>query len=175
MTPRAQPRLSGEGVVLRPFRDDDADVVIAAGRDPLIPAMSTVTAGGDVHDARRYVLDQLSRAATGTGWSYAIADGDDVAVGQVGLGLLDDGRAMVGYWVAEQYRRRGYAGRALRVFTEWAVTLPDVERLELYVEPENEASWRAAESAHYCREGLLRRWQRVAGESRDMYMYAFCT
>jgi RimJ/RimL family protein N-acetyltransferase len=85
---------------------------------------------------------------------------------------IEHGRASVGYWVAASHRRRGYAGRALRVLTDWAATLSDITRLELYVEPFNEPSWRAAESAGYRREGLLHRWQVVAGEPRDMYMYA---
>ncbi len=43
--------------------------------------------------------------------------------------------------------------------------------LELYVEPWNEGSWRAAESAGFTREGLLTHWQKVGDERRDMYMY----
>ena len=41
------------------------------------------------------------------------------------------------------------------------------------VEPWNEGSWRAAERAGFVREGLLRSWQRVGDERRDMYMYGF--
>jgi ribosomal-protein-alanine N-acetyltransferase len=52
------------------------------------------------------------------------------------------------------------------------LTLPDVHRLELYVEPWNEGSLRAAERAGYTREGLLRRWQEVGGQRRDRYMYS---
>lgn len=170
-----QPRLQGEGVVLRPFTEDDVDVVIEAGRDPLIPLITTVRARGDRSQALRYIANQHSRSAAGTGWSYAITDADtDRAVGQIGLRRRDieHGRASVGYWVAASQRRHGYAGRALRVLTTWAASIPDITRVELYVEPFNEASWRAAESAGYHREGLLQRWQVIAGEPRDMFMYA---
>ena len=51
----------------------------------------------------------------------------------------------------------------------------DLDRLELYVEPRNEGSWRAAEQAGYRREGLMRAWGRVAGEPRDMFMYSQLT
>lgn len=58
-------------------------------------------------------------------------------------------------------------------FDRLAATLPDITRLELYVEPFNEPSWRAAESAGYRREGLLlQRWQIIDERPRDMYMYA---
>lgn len=171
----AQPRLDGGGVVLRPFTVNDLDAVIEAGRDPLIPLITTVRAHGDRAEALKYVTNQHSRSATGSGWSYAIADaGKDICVGQIGLRRRDieHGRASVGYWVAESHRRRGYAGKALKVLTDWAATLPEITRLELYVEPFNEPSWRAAEAAGYRREGLLQRWQVVDGKPRDMYMYA---
>jgi RimJ/RimL family protein N-acetyltransferase len=46
------------------------------------------------------------------------------------------------------------------------------DRLELYVEPWNEGSWRAAEAIGYKREGLLRAWQMVGDARKDMYMYS---
>ncbi len=171
----AQPRLEGEGVVLRPFEESDVDVVIEAGRDRLISLITTVCAHGDRSDALEYIANQHARSATGSGWSYAIADkATDRAVGQIGLWRrdIDHGRASIGYWVVASQRGQGYAGRALRLLTSWAATIPEITRIELYVEPVNDSSWRAAESAGYQREGLLQRWQVVAGEPRDMYMYA---
>ena len=48
-----------------------------------------------------------------------------------------------------------------------------IDRIELYVEPWNVASARTATSAGFVREGLLRSWQKVGDERRDMDMYAF--
>jgi RimJ/RimL family protein N-acetyltransferase len=47
-----------------------------------------------------------------------------------------------------------------------------VPRLELHVEPWNTASIRTAEGAGYRREGLLRSWEAVGGERRDMLMFS---
>ena len=82
------------------------------------------------------------------------------------------GRLAVGYWVAATSRRRGYATDALACVSGWGLSLPGVNRVELSVEPWNEGSWRAAESAGFRREGLLRRWQPVGDEPRDMFMYS---
>lgn len=38
--------LPAEGVVLRPFRDDDAGLVLDAGQDALIPLITTVPSRG---------------------------------------------------------------------------------------------------------------------------------
>lgn len=51
------------------------------------------------------------------------------------------------------------------MLSDWGLALPGVHRLELYVEPWNEGSWRTAERAGYTREGLLRSWQQVGRAS----------
>lgn len=58
------------------------------------------------------------------------------------------------------------------MISRWGLGLPDIHRLELYVEPWNEASWRAAEQVGYQREGLLRSWESIGDQRRDMYMYS---
>ncbi len=82
------------------------------------------------------------------------------------------GRASIGYWIAPGFRRQGYAAAALGVLVDWASTLTEIKRLELYVEPWNEGSWRAAEACGFLREGLLRSWEQVGDERKDMYMYS---
>ncbi len=85
---------------------------------------------------------------------------------------IDTGRASTGYWIAPQFRRRGYARAALLALTNWALTHSEVQRLQLFVEPWNQASWRTAEACGYQREGLLRGWQRVGDTRKDMYAYS---
>lgn len=169
-------RVVGPVVSLRPFEDRDGSLVASAAGDSLIPMITTVPADGGSAGIRAYIRRQNGRLAEGAGYSFAIADSQtDEGVGQIGLwtGMLAaNGRASVGYWIGPAFRRRGYATAAIRLVAEWASTLPEVKRLELYVEPWNEGSWRAAESAGFVREGLLRSWQQVGDRRRDMYMYS---
>ncbi len=58
------------------------------------------------------------------------------------------------------------------MLSEWGLSLPELARLELYVEPHNVASRRTAESVGYRREGLMRSWQAIGGIRRDMDMYS---
>ena len=169
------PRLVADGFVLRAFESDDAPLVREASADPFIPLISTVPVNGSAEEIRAFIQRQHGRAATGAGYSFAIAEHDtNRAVGQIGLWRdnLRHGRASIGYWIVASQRRRGIAGSALRAITEWGLSLPEVARLELYIEPWNTGSWRTAEGAGYEREGLLRGWQEVDGERRDMFMYA---
>jgi [ribosomal protein S5]-alanine N-acetyltransferase len=172
--PAVLPVITHPRIVLRPFSEEDAGLVQAAASDPLIPLITTVPASGDVAAARAYIARQHDRLASGEGYSFAIADAHTgVAVGQIGLWLrdLDQGRASTGYWVPGQFRHRGYVTAALAAISRWGFSLDGIHRIELYVEPWNEGSWRAAERVGYRREGLLRSWQQVGQQRRDMYIY----
>ncbi|GAA2751843.1 GNAT family protein [Amnibacterium kyonggiense] len=172
--PLTLPELRGDHVRLRAFSHSDIPTVLDAATDALIPVLTTVPSTQDSDLAAAFIDRQHGRAISGTGYSFAVADERDVAVGQIGLWLrdIDHGRVNVGYWIAPSARRRGYAADALRTLTAWGEHLPQVRRLELYVEPWNEGSWRAAERAGVEREGLLRSWEEVGADRRDMFMYS---
>lgn len=175
MLPETIPRLESALVTLRGFELSDERLVASVADDPLIPLITTVPTTGDAGEVRAYIDRQHDRLASGRGYSFAVADPvTDDAVGQIGLWTSDIavGRATTGYWIARQHRRRGYGGAALTALTEWALTLPEVARLQLHVEPWNEASWRIAEECGYQREGLLRSWEQVGEERKDMYVYS---
>jgi ribosomal-protein-alanine N-acetyltransferase len=59
-----------------------------------------------------------------------------------------------------------------RLSAGWALGELRISRLQLYVEPWNVASQRTAERVGFQREGLLRSWQQVGEERRDMIMYS---
>jgi [ribosomal protein S5]-alanine N-acetyltransferase len=160
---------------LRPFRLADVDVVRQAAQDPYIPLITTVPPVFTEEKGRRFIERQWGRAEQGGGYSFAIADsGSDRAVGQAGLWLHDvgRGRAEVGYWVTASARGRGAARYAVAAIARWALDELRIPRLELHVEPWNQASIRTAERAGFRREGLLRGWQEVGGERKDMYVYS---
>jgi RimJ/RimL family protein N-acetyltransferase len=172
--PQELPRLERPPVTLRAFEPRDAGLVVSVADDALIPLVTTVPTSGRVVDALAYLDRQHQRLRAGEGYSFAIAESTtDDAVGQIGLWTrdIDAGRMTTGYWIAPAHRCRGYAGAALAAVTDWALGLDEVARVELYVEPWNEGSWRAAERCGYRREGLLHSWQLVGTERKDMYVY----
>lgn len=175
MLPPVLPTLDGDAVHLRPFRDSDGPLVASVATDPLIPLITTVPTSGSAADIAAFLQRQHDRLVTGAGYSFAIARPDsDEAVGQIGLWTrhIDTGRTSTGYWVGPQHRGRGFAAAALRTLCEWAFTIDEIARVQCYIEPWNEASWRTAEACGFQREGLLRSWERVGANRRDMYMYS---
>ena len=162
-------------VVLRPYADRDVPMVMDLATDPYLSLIGTLPAHADAAEALAFIERQRGRLAEGVGMAFVIADAStDVALGGIGLWLqnLEAGRATAGYSVAPRHRGRGVASNALRALTAFAWTIPELHRIELYIEPWNEGSIRVAESVGYEREGLLRSHQQI-GESRsDMVLYA---
>jgi RimJ/RimL family protein N-acetyltransferase len=74
--------------------------------------------------------------------------------------------AELGYVVAPLARGRGVASEALGLMTEWAFDELGMERLELLISVENEASKRVAARCGYVREGVMRSHY-VKGEVRE--------
>ena len=175
--PLELPTLRGQRLILREWRGSDVSTVQEASQDPLIPLLTTVPATNGAPEAIAFIARQRNRLATRAGYVFAIADASDHAVGHIGLFFSTGAgaRASVGYWIAPSQRRQGYATEALSILTTWALDRPELDRIELYVEPWNSGSWRAAESAGYEREGLLRAWERIDGTPRDMFMYSRLT
>jgi len=73
--------------------------------------------------------------------------------------------AELGYVVVPAARGRGVASEALGLLTDWAFAL-GMERLELLISIENEASKRVAARCGYVREGVLRSHY-VKGDLRE--------
>lgn len=175
--PLELPTLHCRRLTLREWRNSDVAAVQEASRDTHIPTFTTVPVTHGEPEALAFIARQRDRLTTGAGYVFAIADAADEVVGHIGLFFAPGAgaRASVGYWITSPHRRKGYAAEALGALTEWALDRADLDRLELYVEPWNTRSWRAAECAGYEREGLLRGWERIDGQPRDMFMYAQLT
>lgn len=134
--------------------------------DPYVPKIGSLVGKASREDALAYIEAQISRLDAGVGYSFCAADNDtDEALGMAGLWLapIAGGRATAGYSVAPHSRGRGIAGQALTALTRFAWSIPELWRIELYIEPWNVASVRTAELAGYGREGLLRSHQEIAG------------
>ena len=85
---------------------------------------------------------------------------------------LDEGRASIGYFVVPSARGRRAAARGLAAMARWADNDLHIPRIQVYIEPWNIGSIRTAEAAGFTKEGLLRGWQIVDDERRDMLMYS---
>jgi RimJ/RimL family protein N-acetyltransferase len=158
-----------DGVVrLREWSMGDLLAVEAASREVAIVETTTVPEEYTAAAGRAFVERQWGRARDGEGWTFAIADsvsGD--TVGAVALMLRPQpGVAGLGYWVLPDARRAGYASRAVDLLTTWALGGGEIERVEAWIEPGNDASVGVVERAGFTYEGRLRSFYTLEGGRR---------
>lgn len=116
---------------------------------------------------------QRQWASGGRTRAFAMRDEQTGALaGGVEVRLRESGIAEMSYWTFPPFRGRGYASRGIRLACDWAFAELGVERMEIYVEPDNIASRAAARRAGFSEEGLLRARGRFGDERRDLVLYS---
>jgi ribosomal-protein-alanine N-acetyltransferase len=165
-----------DGVVrLRLMSEADIPAVVAAVQDPEIPRWTRVPSPYGQEDARLFRRMTTSGLQAGTDLAALIVSADDdELLGAVGIHGIDpeSGRCSAGYWVTASARGRGVASRALRLLCAYAFDELGVQRVELWIDPDNKPSLGVAESVGFTREGLLRSFMPIRGVRRDMLMYS---
>ena len=76
---------------------------------------------------------------TGPDWGYAIFQrGAEPMIGAIGVHARIGPRALeIGYWIDGRLTRQGFATEAAGAVTRMALTLPDVDRVEIRCDPAN--------------------------------------
>jgi RimJ/RimL family protein N-acetyltransferase len=149
--------LRADGIVLRPWREDDLAALTAACQDAEIARwLPMVPSPYSEDDGRRYLEQARLNWELGDAYNFAVVDESDHLLGSIAIRILRFGVGHIGYWIAAEARGRGIATQALETLCRWAVDELRLGRLELAADPENHASQRVAEKAGFQREGVMR-------------------
>ena len=112
----------------------------------------------------------------GQDFVYALFDRDETeVVGGSGLHTrLGDGALEIGYWLRASRVGSGLAREAAAALTYVAFRVCKVDRVEIRIDPANEASLRIPRALGFVEEGTLRRRLPAAGDGvpRDMVLFA---
>ncbi|MEU8262099.1 GNAT family N-acetyltransferase [Micromonospora sp. NPDC048999] len=164
--------LNAAGLLLRPWREEDAPAVLAALGDPAIGRWNAqhVTDLDRALDWIRWRSDWTS----GRRLSFAVTDpARRTLLGAASLNEIHGEDASIGYWTAVEARGRGVATRAVRALGSWAFAELGLHRIELCHAVGNPASCRVAERAGYPLEGTLRESHRYGdGRRHDEHLHA---
>ncbi|MFF2506686.1 GNAT family N-acetyltransferase [Streptomyces sp. NPDC058067] len=170
-----QPTLDVDGgLVLRPWRDEDAPAVHAAFSDPSIQRWHARVSESE-DEARGWLKEwrdawESERRAS---WAVAVPATDEV-VGRAGLRTLslEEGHAEVAYWTLPVARGTGVAPRAVAALTRWAFDDIGFHRLELQHATGNLASCRVALKSGFAAEGTKRSALLHADGWHDSHLHA---
>ncbi|MFK0238076.1 GNAT family N-acetyltransferase [Streptomyces vinaceus] len=161
------------GLELRPWRPSDADVLVAAGREPAIRQWNRLlveTPG----DARRRIERMHERWHAELSAMWAIARPGEEAMGLIGWGDVDltGGSAEIVYWILPAARGGGVVVEAAKRVSEWALNDLGLHRLRLCHSVANPASCRVADKAGFAFEGTMRSALLHADGWHDEHLHA---
>ncbi|GII60205.1 acetyltransferase [Sphaerisporangium krabiense] len=148
-------RLSGEGLVLREWTDDDLPAMADLFDDPDVARWTPLASPFDLAAARRYLEAARRSRAAGERLNLAITTDGGAPQGEILLSRVGwpAGTGSIGYVVGAAHRGRRLAVRAVRVMAEFAHTVAGLSRVCLEIERDNEASTRVARAAGFTLTG----------------------
>jgi RimJ/RimL family protein N-acetyltransferase len=163
--------LHGDDIVIRRFRDGDAEPFATATADPEIVAHSGLPGVYSVAKARD--LFELYNASEDF-VQVAIADAQtDAFLGTVILFSVarHERRCEVGFWLHPDGRGRGAAKQAVSLICDWAVRTWGIERFDAHSDSDNPGAHAVLERNGFSREGILRGWGARGAERVDAVMF----
>jgi RimJ/RimL family protein N-acetyltransferase len=157
-------------LILRPFREEDAEDVLVFAGDPNYAFFATDQPPMTVEDVRDY----LAKAAV-TPWSERLR----FAIQREGrvIGAIElqpdwpNGTGSLGYGIAPHHQGRGYATEAIRAVIAHAFEVLGLAKVWARADPRNAASVRVLQKAGMKEEGVLRSHVLRRGERADRVYY----
>ena len=166
-------------IAIRPYRTDDAAVVLEAARESLVemqPWMPWCHPDYSLEESRAWLETQVSAFSLRTAFEFAIVRSEDGSfLGGCGLNRIDSVNrfANLGYWVRSSATLRGVATAAVGLLIDWAFANTELMRLEVVIAAGNLASQRVAVKSGATLEGVLRKRLILHGKAHDAMMFSF--
>lgn len=157
-TPPHFESIETERLRLRRFRADDLPTLLAYRNDPVVARYQSWT--GMSEREGTLFIEQMTTLQPGTRnewFQFAIERSSDGAhIGDCALHTLDDKRlGEIGYTLAREAQRQGYAREAVAAMVDYAFTTLGMHRIGATVDVENTPSCRLLERLGFRREGTL--------------------
>jgi ribosomal-protein-alanine N-acetyltransferase len=167
------PPLEDGAVALRAWRNSDATDITRLFQDREALEWTRAPSPYRQGDAFQWLASVPTLMRRGDALPLAISDAADGSLlGSIDLRMRGEARGEFGYVIGTWARRRGVGTRALRLYSKWAFSTLGLARLELLIQPGNEASLALGRRAGFSEEGLLRSHSIVRGQRKDMVLMA---
>ncbi|HZE06370.1 MAG TPA: GNAT family N-acetyltransferase [Solirubrobacteraceae bacterium] len=164
-----------DAIKLRLLEETDAEelhALIEANRAQLARWLPWAEGQG-FEDTLDFIRNTRSQASDNDGFQTAIVRSGDI-VGMVGYPGVDwaNRSTRVGYWLDDGHQGRGIVTAAVRVLVDHALTVWQLNRVEIHASVENRRSRAIPERLGFREEGTLWQYQLVNGRYLDCVVYA---
>jgi ribosomal-protein-serine acetyltransferase len=154
--------LRGERVVVRPYRESDAQALfdaIAESRDHLRPWLPFADEPQTADESRHWIIQQVAKWILRDDLTLSIWEqATDRYLGGTGLHPRDweIGYFAIGYWIRASAEGHGYVTESVRLLTDYAFDNLKANRLEIRCDELNVRSAAIPKRLGYVLEGRLR-------------------
>ena len=170
--------LVADGLVLRPYRTEDAPALVAAANESVDSVgrwLPWCHAGYAVPDADRWIAQCREGWSNGEHYAFAVFDaGSSDFCGAVGLNQRNREHNFMnlGYWVRASRQGRHIVRRGARLVCRFGFTEVGLTRIEIVTAPDNHASRAVAVALGAQFEGISRNRIMAGGQPIDAAVYA---
>lgn len=173
-TPKEQPEIATERLILRPFTLSDAPEVTPLINDYEIAARTlTIPHPYEEETAREWIATHRDAFAEGKLAIFAVTlKKDGRIIGAVGLDIVrDHGRAGLGYWFGRDYWGMGYATEAAGAMVEFGFNVLMLNKIHAEHFTDNPASGNVLKKIGMQYEGHMREHDFRFGQYKDIFAY----
>jgi ribosomal-protein-alanine N-acetyltransferase len=165
--------ITGSRVTLREFRPYDLDASMMVVGDPEVTRSLSFDTRGRADQAERLAQD-IARAQSQPRPDYylAIANGEDLLVGFVRIGLGRDYSGELGYALRRDDWGKGYTTEAASLMIDFGFSALRLHRMQAACGPDNHASQRLLARLRFVPEGRIRDHVFTNGAWRDSLLYS---
>lgn len=137
-----------ERMLIFPVSNEELQVIIGNERDEEMKKAYSEMLEGCIKMPQQHIWYTV--------WLIQFNDENKQIIGDLCFkGLNEDGTVEIGYGIKPEYQGRGLATEAVTAMAKWAITQPNVLRVEAEAEPNNIASQRVLQKSGFLPNGVL--------------------
>jgi RimJ/RimL family protein N-acetyltransferase len=169
--------LAGQRIKLSPFDESDFDLFVEISMSPVM--MEHVYDPCSYEEANEaFIAKSQPWSMESDGWlSFGISEvATSEKLGNIGLKITNHEAkiAEVGFMIKPSAQGKGFAGEALSLVKDYALSELNLNKLVATCSVSNTGSFKLLEKHGFIREGCLRQNVIISGKYVDDYIYGLC-
>lgn len=168
--------INTSSLLLRPFSISDANIMFSLSQELGMKKWIPDQVYKDENEARNvleYLIAQYKNTITPSDKPFVLGivlKETNLLIGHVGLSPAKGG-IEIGYAIADNQKRKGYATEAVSSMSDWAIKNLNISKIFGYVASDNTISCRVLEKSNYLL--IEERFMSYHNSSRNVKIYAY--